>query len=397
MLLLLGVFDYLREIVLATSAMHKVALHRARGQPHRRELVDALAARGRAYRLLRRALDDLDDAEKPIALIAVVFFINFDLIDSGRGNWRTHIEAAGKLVSSVTTSPGPRGSSSTTTTTTHNRLRPAVAQLADVVVADCITYHILGSLLNPPPSDLITSPPSSSFRTLDIPAFLQRAAAYNYCCNPPLVLDILATAGRLQPTDLSGAARLLARLRALDVRAWVYSIEGLLPASASTSSSSPSHPPSEDDRELRVEMALAHRAAACLYVVLAVPRLLRATTTTTTVTVPPPDLLQREILAHLAAIPDDHPLAKGVVWPTFMAGAQAGPDGADRRWCLERMRAVCCATAPWVCPWGFVDAAMEMLERVWEVRDGMEAEVGGHGSANWLQVVRGMRDHCLIV
>lgn len=378
MISLLGAFDYLREIILATAAMHKVALHRAHGLPHRQELVDALAAKGRAYRLLRRALDDLDPANKPIVLIAVVFFINFDLIDSGRGSWKMHIEAAGNIITSITS----LGSSLD--------LPPSVAQLADVVVADCITYYALGSLFTR--LDRSGTSTMSAFAAVDLPATLQRAAAFSYGCSPPLVLDALSRAARLRPDDVPGAAALLARLRALDVGAWVRGIQGL---------------PPRDDLALRVAMADAHRAAACLYIVLAVPGAAAAAAAAASGAYssfsPPPshsfdaatDALLQEILGHLASVPIEHALAKGVTWPTFVAGAQAR-DAASRRWCMGRLHAVWHST-PWACPWGFIESAMDMLQRIWHIRDAKAARDGHERDANWLQEVRGMADHCLIV
>lgn len=380
MISLLGAFDYLREIVLATSAVHKVALHRAHGHPYRLELVDALAAKGRAYRLLRQALDHLDAADKPIVLVAVVFFINFDLIDSGRGNWETHIEAAGNLITSITSLLG--------TASARLRLPPVVAQLADVVVADCITYYALGSLFTNPGRSAM-----SAFASVDLPATLQRAAAFSYGCSPPVVLDALATASQLPPDDVPGAAALLARLRALDVRAWVHAIVGL---------------PARDDLALRVAMADAHRAAACLYVVLAVPRVAASSAgdcssssqpcdDDVTAAAAAADALLRDVLAHLACVPIEHSLAKGVIWPTFMAGAEAR-DADSRRWCLGRMHTVW-YSSPWTCPWGFIESAMDMLARIWQMRDERAAARDGdeRGATNWLQEIRGMAGHCLIV
>lgn len=369
MISLLGAFEYLREIILATSAVHKYALHRAHGQPYTQDLVVALAAKDRAYRLLRSALDNLDSANKPMVLLAVVFFINFDLIDSGRGNWMTHLEAAGKLISSITTSLGAD-------------LPPAVAQLADVVVADCITYHALGSLFTIPSRGAMLA-----FRSVDLPATLQRAAAFSYGCSPPLVLDALARASQLEPEDVCGAGLLLVQLRELDVKAWVRGIQGL---------------PSRDDIELRISMAQAHRAAACLYIVLAVPGLASSAdvlspssdSSASTFCEVSADYFLQEVLTHLASVPVEHPFSKGATWPTFMAGAQTR-DQDTRRWCLRRMHSVGYST-PWVCPWGFVESAMKMLERIWQIRDEKEKDGQMQGS-NWLQEIRVLPEHCLIV
>lgn len=350
---LLTGFNYLREIILATSAVHVVALKRARSMSHHNELVDALSAKGRAYQLLRHALDHVDPTNKPIIMIAVIFFINFDLIDSGRGKWRTHVEAAGNLIASFQSLDTPLLS-----------LPSSVSRLADVVVADCISYYILGSLFAP-----ADDPAMSAFARIDIPATLQRAAAYSYNCCPPLVLDSLRKASSLSPEDVTQATLLLETLRAFNISSWVYNIPGLPPL---------------DDLDIRVSMARAHRAAACLYIVLAVPLASCLTA----------EDLVYDILACLAPVPVDHPLAKGAIWPTFMAGAQAD-DWVKRQWCLGRMQAVFDST-PWVCPWGYIDSAMKEMQRIWEMRDLAKAS-GNDSCWNWLQEVRKDGDQCLIV
>lgn len=357
---LLGDFDYLREIILATSAVHMVTLRRCRGLPHQQELVDALAAKGRATRLLRHAMAQLSPSSKPIVMIAVVFFINFDLIDSGRGHWKTHIEAAGSLIASIQN-------------LSHN-LSPSFVQLADIVVADCITYHILGAGFASP-----AEPAMSAFDAVDMVATLQRGAAFSYGCSPPAVLHALLRASRLAPGDVAGAVALLRDLRRCDTRRWVYAIPGLSP---------------HDDREVRVAMADAHRVATILYVALAVPGALscprgqQPTATTESVLA--------ELVGHLAAVPLAHALAKGAIWPTFMAGAQASDEGT-RQWCFRRMQVIWHST-PWICPWGYVEAAIDMLQKVWKLRD-TAGDVSRDAArvVNWLQAMRGMRDHCLIV
>ncbi|ROV98013.1 hypothetical protein VMCG_07006 [Cytospora schulzeri] len=381
---LLGTFDYLREIILATSAVHMVTLHRSNGRPHQKELVDALTAKGRAYRLLRQALDHLqedhhlDAASQPvIVFIAVVFFINFDLIDSGRGSWKTHIEAAGKLITSI------QGASSKAV------IPPAVAQLADIVMADCITYHILASGFSGAANE--NQAALSAFAGIDVPATLQRAAAFSYGCYPPSMLEILSRAGRLDGAGTGAgtgtaaaasvimeASGMMDQLRGEDVRAWVYGIEGLAP---------------NDDLETRVSLARAHMAAACLYIVLAVPdvvRYRRADGATCSV-----ESLTQEVLHHLASVPATHVLAKGAIWPTFMVGAQA-EDPAGRQWCLGRMQRIW-QSKSWICPWGYVESTIDMMQRIWQARDRRLKEGGDRDGMNWLQEVKATADHVLIV
>jgi hypothetical protein len=371
-----------------------VTLRRNHGHPHQRELIDALTAKGRAYRLLRRALNhQLDPASLSIVFIAVVFFINFDLIDSGRGSWKTHIEAALKLIGSIQGIQGDgAASTSMSTSTTTANIPPGVAKLADLVMADCVTYHILGAGFSGAADNRATA---AAFAGVDVAATLQRAAPFSYGCYPPPMLDVLSRAARLSAGEGAEAAALLRRLRAVDVRAWVYGIEGLAP---------------NDDREARVSVACAHRAATCLYVVLAVPDVVLHypvdpglvgdgdgdgdAEVAAAAAAAGVEALSREVLYHLASVPVAHSLAKGLIWPTFMAGAQA-EDLASRQWCLGRMQRIWQST-PWLCPWGYIQSAMNMMQRVWERRD-RRLEEGDHGGMNWLQEVKATADHVLIV
>lgn len=353
---LTGEYDFLREIILATSAIHISTIRRSRGYPAHQELADALAARGTAYFLLRQALGNLGVAsQRAIVMIAVVFFINFDLIDSGHGSWMPHMKAAGGLVSSLRDLKGD--------------IPPFIAQLADVVVADCLSYHILGSALGGVDETAI-----GAFQAIDIASTLQKAAVYSYHCCPPFVFDLLARACKLSVENVAEAEVLVNQLRAYEVEAWLRDLEGL---------------PSTDDVEVRLSMGFAHRAAACLFVVLVVPKVLNQLASPNLL-----EILVRELFGHLSAIPIEHALAKGVIWPTFLAGAQAD-DAASRQWCLLRMQTMWYST-PWICPWGYIESAIGMMQDVWKARD-QKTKDKIDGGLNWLQELRGLKQYCLIV
>lgn len=360
MLSLVDSFDYIREITLATSAVHMVTLRRSHGLTYEKELVDALTAKGQAYRLLRRALDNLAPVDKPIAMVAVVFFINFDLIESGRGSWKTHIEAAGNLLKSIHAME------------IRKQIPPSVAKLADIVVADCITYHVLGSAFSGSGDTAM-----SAFASIDIKSVLQRAAAFSYGCYPPIMLETLSQASHLSQTDVSKARDLMSGLCALDFRAWVYSIPGLSP---------------KDDLEVRVAIADAHRAATCLYILLAVPDLEGDTVCGECITA---EAQTRRVLDGLASVPIENALSKGLIWPTFMVGAQTDDPGG-RQWCLGRLQKIWVAS-PFICPWGYIETAMTMMQRVWESKDAKLKSGIGERGVNWLQDLKGVPDHALIV
>lgn len=359
-------YDYLQAIVVATSAMHLAVLYRHQGMTSRGTLVDALSSKARAIRLLRAALDQVPLVNKEVLLAAIVFFINLDLIDSGRGGWKSHIQAAGSLISSFQSTA---------------QCDWSLAPMSDAIAADCLTYRILGETIGAyEPQPVVFSVSDESTNVFSI---LRRNEAHSYHCSPPRVLQTILSASRMFDPDFSlsdqrtrhiTALSLLVQVRAFDIEEWVYSIRGLSP---------------EDDLPTRVHLASAHRAACCLYIVLAVSNsdegIPGAPGTR-------PDDLALEIFDSLSSIPLNHILVKGVVWPTFMAGAQAD-DPVLRAWYLERLHAILTLNA-WICPWGYVRTAIEMLDEIWAKRDEvprLELKV------NWLQELKGVTNGCLIV
>lgn len=333
--------------------MHLAALHGYQTLPGSPELVDALVAKDRAIRLLRAAVDGVSPENQAMLLAAAVFFINLDLIDCGKGNWQTHIEAASSLMSTL---HGPLLT-----------LDPSLMSLVNAIAADCLTYRVLGSVIT-------GEAPWAQQDLTDLFSILKRAEPYSYHCCPPEIMQTILSASRLcrgdaADTRFESALALLHRARSLDVVEWVHSIRGLS---------------EDDDLNARVSIASAHRAAACLYISLSVPE----------VAVGPlsPDVLVQEVLAHLACVSIDHVLLKGTVWPTFMAGAQTD-DPPQREWCIDRMEAVW-AKNPWCCPWGYVRTAIQVLQNLWAERDRALVE---RRETNWLHEIKSMREKCLIV
>lgn len=347
-------YDYLQAIVVATGAMHIAALRGHQDHPATQELVDALVAKDHAIRLLRSAVEAVTPATQPMVLSATVFLINLDRIDSGRGGWQAHIKAASTLMSSL---QDPTCA-----------MDQSILPLVDVIAADCLTYRVLGSAI----SGVAVS---SEYGLVKFMSVLQRAEAYSYHCCPPAILQILLSASRIStasaasPEKLGTALDLVHQARSLDVVEWVHSIRGLAV---------------DDDLDVRVSIACAHRATACLYIFLAVPE-----------AAPNPaavSMLVHEVLRHLAAVPIDHVHLKGTIWPTFVVGAQTD-DPAQRAWCVERMQAVW-PRNPWICPWGYVRTALETMQYLWGTRDRQPA---GTERRNWLLELKSMQDKCLIV
>ncbi|KAM7190961.1 Fungal specific transcription factor domain containing protein [Naviculisporaceae sp. PSN 640] len=365
--LLVDKHDYLRAIVVATAAMHKAVQHRHQGISSPSALVDALSSKAKAISLLRAALQQGPVVNKEVLLAAVVFFINLDLIDSGKGTWQSHMQAASTLISSLQT--------------TQQDLDYALASMANAVAADCLTYHILGSTIS------AYGPDSAGFAKFgekhDVISILSRHEAHSYQCCPPFILRTIMSASRL--FDLEPSARdehsryqvarsLLRQARDYDVEEWVYGIRGLAPT---------------DDLPRRVHVASAHRAACCLYIVLAVSKNDEGLPDEPNTR---PDDFVDEIYECLKLMPPNHPLLKGLIWPTFMAGAQTD-DTWRRGWFMDWLCSLL-ACKETVCPWGYVKTAIDMLQEIWDRREGVPR---GERSVNWLQELKGVREGYLIV
>jgi len=118
-------YTCLLHIILATCAFHHSnALVRHSTQPTARQLPNltvaltpksesslgaspetpegvyqyALIAKQRALRLLSQALGRSDQTSTMVTLACVLLFIELELIDSGKNNWRPHVEGSRKLM-----------------------------------------------------------------------------------------------------------------------------------------------------------------------------------------------------------------------------------------------------------------------------------------------------------
>lgn len=363
MIPLIEQFDYLEAIVVATGALHLATLHKYQGRPVSHELVDALAAKGNAIRLLRIAVDGCTPANQTTIIAAILFFVNLDLIDSGRGVWKNHIDAAGSLIASLQRQKA--------------QLTPSLVPLADAITHDCLTYRIFGSMINGP--EAAAGP---IYDDIDVHAMLEAGQAFSYHCCPPVILRIILAASKIgeevnstltdRTTIHDRVGELVQEARSFDIEKWVYSIEGLSP---------------HDDLDARIKLAEAHRAAACLYAILVASDPEDDAWPQTQL-----DDLAMETFFHLSFVPIDHVHLKATILPTFMAGAQAD-DEVWRAWCLERLQAIWTKN-PFICPWGYIRTAMGMLQEIWAARD-QDVKMGA--KVNWLRRLKNSQETYLIV
>jgi hypothetical protein len=87
---------------------------------------DALVAKQRALHLLNSALNDMPPADIDVTLAVVLLFIEFELIDSGKDNWRWHINGARTIIDILCGS---------------NKLaHTAMSSLRSCLISNCLVY-----------------------------------------------------------------------------------------------------------------------------------------------------------------------------------------------------------------------------------------------------------------
>jgi hypothetical protein len=85
----------------------------------------ALSAKSKALGLLNITLRHANSQNWVIALASIILFIDFELISSGKNDWKIHVEGAKRLIACFDVS--------------HVQLDDSVAQLRDFAISDCIT------------------------------------------------------------------------------------------------------------------------------------------------------------------------------------------------------------------------------------------------------------------
>lgn len=120
----------------------------------------------------------------------------------------------------------------------------------------------------------------------------------------------------------------------------------------------------------RLNAGSAHRLAACLYILQAIPL------TGLLVGQDFQDMLLDEMFQAMSSITDQDPNFKATAWPTFMFGATRKTVEA-REWAADRLKRMTI-----VFPWGFLVTAVDTLQMLWR----LEAE--GKQSCNWVQTLR---------
>lgn len=216
----------------------------------------------------------------------------------------------------------------------------------------------------------------SYFQPAQIPSILQRAAANSYLCCPPEILTILHSASQLSnvPSELASAQEirdaglaLIQKAQSFDIHGWANDVRNV-----SYLQNAPI--------QSRIHAGSAHRLAACLYILQAIPPLSKMKNRDEV-----SEQLSRDIFEHLSSIPDEDPNFKATTWPTFIAGAEAR-GRARRNWVMDRLQRLVVS-----CPWGFLYTAMETLQVIWDLDN------KGKATKSWVQTLKDPEMNFLIV
>ncbi|KAK7424545.1 hypothetical protein QQZ08_008554 [Neonectria magnoliae] len=349
----------LRQVIIAASATHMYnrarpwlgpdSLDRGDGPQHL--LIDALIAKQKVLRMMSSALQSINSIDGDVLLASVLFLINVELIESGKQNWKAHLDGAGRIMSLLPVSSVDES-------------------LRNYLMSDCFVYYILESTFRPSATD------SRSFfhSCQGLPIFEKTANSY-YCC-PPELLDILLTAARLSSTVtdevvspdmvITAGATLFTRAQNIDVIAWAQEVETL---------------PSEysDPVLSRFRVASAHRLGTCLYILHAIPSLDEVFGEEMA------DSLLEELHRTLISIPEDDANFKATAWTTFIFGASVKTIEM-KEWIIDRIKRLMLES-----PWGFLYAARDALHMLW----GLQAE--GKRNKSWVQSLRELDLDFLVV
>lgn len=434
-------YPYLQNILVASSAMHYANIMRRANASKASvdALVDALRARGDAIKglqvvLQKQKYDTRHLDEKEALLATVLFFINFALIDSGKGGWRSHMKAARKLIeaqasnfalmprqlepaadamdiddtddvseSSALVIPNMHLDTSSTLQSLQSlRYTCNSIGIRDYVASDSVAYYIWGTTLDSLSNSAAGVPSATNVIKADeIRHIIDRTEANSYHSCPAQFLLLILRISRLAhcvstnehatPTaaEMDTFLEFLAEAQAFAPAAWAIRI-----------STANAHIRAVDEMEIsmRTAIASAYQAAVSLYVLLSAPGLeehvrarplIKPENCSSLPMIPTTKDLAATIHGHLSVIPYWYPLFKYTTWPVFMVGVEAATP-ESRTWILNRL------TLMWEeCPWGMMKSAMDTLTEIWQFRDELNAT--DVTDRNWLIQLKNLGHDFLIV
>ena len=329
---------------------------------------------------LKLALDDVQQADIDILLATILLFIDFELLDNGKGTWRLHVLGFRWLLDVLKVYYEP-------SMATLSLLRASLISNCQMYVwtgfhpkysADILTFATSFDIVG---STTLSTPPDPGGEKSFGPPSLIRDTEGNHCTSCLAVLPhIIQRAAELSSTSQTDSghtrdqkeikARLLLRdAYTFGASAWAVEIQRSSP---------------RKDQQGRAHVAWAHRAAVLIYLA----RIL--------LTMNPsgagdydPEFLVAEVLGHLAFIRPNNPLCKATIWPAFVARAQT-QNAEQQAWVVNRFRAL------WEFePWGLIRSAFGLLDFIWSKRR-KSVEAGMPGT-DWLQDIKILGSDWIII
>lgn len=325
------------------------------GGPMKTSYADALLAKQQALSLMAQSVASVTPANIDVVLAAILMFINYDLIESGRDKWRVHIEGARQLIELLDRPP---------------YLQQPMSKLRLTVLSDFLVFFVIGATFT-----------FSTWRvlipeSLDLNAILKYAETNNYLSLPAPLLKIMVESFKLEDTrtdtsedialDLQDQIGVFLRA-ALEFDPVVCITPCRSHAQSLTKSQAWSHTfePAgpTDNLSHRMHIAAAHRAAVCIYLARALPYTNPLIDPTSGCALLSLTDLADEILQHISYLKPGDTLYKSISWPLFLAGAEC--EGVARRvWIMDKLDEFYNLLY-----WGYVHTVKKMLEIIWNCKD----------------------------
>ncbi|KAF9739116.1 acriflavine sensitivity control protein acr-2 [Paraphaeosphaeria minitans] len=306
--------------------------------PMKTSYADALLAKQQALSLMAKSVTSLTPANADFILATILMFINYDLIESGRDQWRVHVEGARQIIERLDKPP---------------YLQNPMSKLRLTVLSDFLVFFVIGATFTSSTARLLI--PGS----MDLGPILEYTETNNYLSMPGPLLRIMVESFKLEDTrertedeiavhvqDQLG--NLLKAALDFDPASWAYGFKPATPL---------------EDLDHRMHIAAAHRAAVCIYLARALPY---------TNPLIDPDSgfalvslvgLADEILQHVSFFKPGDTLYKSISWPLFLAGAEC--EGLTRRkWIMDKLDEFYNLLY-----WGYVHTAKKTLEVIWSCKD----------------------------
>ncbi|OAT04058.1 C6 finger domain-containing protein Acr-2 [Blastomyces gilchristii SLH14081] len=346
-----------------------------------------LLLKHRALSQLEQNLSNPETRGQDTSIATSLLLMVLDMVESGRGTWKLHVEGAKRLLQSRFSPLGEIDEDGSP------RVPCAAYDSFNTFLAgSCMTFDIMGSTLTP--SGSWSEPVSSQLITS--PNLLSDTEKEVWLGCPGSLLHIILYISSLRHAGSSSQtlgpkvnlSTILSQINAFDPERWTREVYHSM--YAGTEYPFPDHhfskesywrppEPAESNSPLSDSDALLHLASAykitiTLYAIriLLHPSPEECTFFAEQVTT---------VLTHISLIPPSSELFKSILWPTFIAGAECRcPE--QRAWFRDKLDHM------WRQCWTVnIREAMRVLDAIWsreDQHDGDWAEYFDRFGANWL-------------